>query len=367
MADPRYSNPAYTLDVDVMILDYLLYNTTKGHLDDFRSDSTSSRSAASLIQVFDTFLCLFKHNHPEHRWPGGRDFSLKLLEFAVLFTGRKDPKSVPSFTMSQLKEAYQGSIPVRMHWWAHRPNHSFSSYVEENRIYDSWRSDHWHDRTSEYAKQLQLRASSKILFAELLPHFLDLSASISLTIGQKVTEQWMHLAAEFMLQSAWEKHAYLDLLPGEESLEVAFAWGWQPQRCQMSGEGISKEDMALEDRLNEMFEVGEEGEDGAVVVDESPAWARIRSSYLAMFDLPGRDETMNLQLTPKPQLQRLKDIAAQFPMDAFEAKVVDFLEGLWKLERKPLLAQVEEGMVDGLSPEEFEEFQGNVWPAGSGS
>jgi hypothetical protein len=41
MADERCANPDYADDVDVMILEYLIYSTTRACIDDFRARSGS--------------------------------------------------------------------------------------------------------------------------------------------------------------------------------------------------------------------------------------------------------------------------------------------------------------------------------------
>ncbi len=374
MVDARCSNPAYALDVDAMILDYLLYNTTKAHLDDFRSGGSSSGSATSLIQVFDTSLSLFKHNHPNYQLPEKTDFSLKLLEFVVLFTRRKDPRTLSTSTISQLQGASQRNIPIRTKWWDDTQVGNSSPY---NEIFGSWRGFCQPTTGStESRKQLHSRASKIILLQDILSNFLDLSASMSVNIVQNVTEQWMHIAAEFMMQSAWEKYAYLATEGDEEPLKVAFAWGWRsPQDWWDELSDLKDEVKLLEYRVIGMFGVDEDDEETMAVVGEWLDWTRIRGQYLSCFsmglDLDEElghtyDQSTSQQRRQKWQLQQLKDIAARFPMDAFEGKVVDFLEGLWELEQKPLLVQIEEGKVDGLTSEEFEEFKASVWPAGSG-
>lgn len=386
MAETRCVPPDYALDVDVMVLDYLLHTTIKAHVDDFKNARTPG-TAATLTEIFDTFIKLFKHNHGEHQLSQETEFSLRLLEFVVLFTQRRNPKVLPTSTLTHLKESSRRNTVVRMHWWdTARTDSEVAESTTASKITDAWRdyfqpSPTTDDTASPAQDQLRAKAAAQILLVELLPRFLDLSAEMGFNMDQSINEQWMNLAAEFMLQSAWEKHAYLDATPEEEPLKTEFAWGWWPLQARIPVvDGMTREDVLLERTVGMMFGADDDDdeEENSEIVRESPTWSKVRLRYLCSFSIPqdeerekqhGESDSTSIrkqrQRTQKRQLQRLKEIAEEFPMKVFERRIVDFLEGCWKLERTPLLVQIERGKIDGFTSEEFEEFKANVWPAGS--
>lgn len=373
MVDNRCANPAYALDVDEMTLEYLLYNATKARLTHFKSrrepgdDSlnASANSATTLLQVFDQFLELFKCNHPDYDFSLGLEFNIKLLQFLVLFTHRKSPQALSQSSRDQLKQSSQQTSFLRMKWWdMYRA--AWGHNAAEYSIIESWRgffaspAGTANEKTTTHH---HAEATNFVPLLDLLPHFLDLSANMAANLGQDVTKQWMALAAEFMLQSAWEKHVYLDAESNEEPLKIAFGWGrWDRRELEntlMSAEA-SVEVKAAEMRVNTIFITCDEEAAGL----EIPAWSKVRLEYLSAFGTPpaGIDSVKHAQ---RWQVKQLREIAERFPVQVFDGKIMEYLEGLWKLGRKPLLVEIEEGKIAGLTGEEFENFMKNVFPKGS--
>lgn len=381
MVDTRGANPEYALDVDEMILEYLLYNTTKAYLQDCRfrerpedgSGPSSADTAEMLLNIFDQFMQLFKLNHPDYDFSLDAPFDIKLLQFVVLFTNRRSHTALSPSSQEQLKRLGKQNSATRMTWWERRSSKGLS--LPEDSIVDCWR-DFFRipagiENDVRTASQGNLRAESDnfIPLLELLPLFLDLSADMAENLGQEVTRQWMFLAAEFMLQSAWEKCVYLDADANEEPLKVAFGWGrWdQEQKLEdaFMDADASEEAKAVEARVNAMFSASDEiSEESAG--QEIPEWTKIRLEYLSAFGILPDGEEGSKQ-AQRWQLERLKKIREQYPVHEFDGKVVDYLEGLWKLGPKPLLVQIEEGEIEGLTKDEFEEFMENVFPKGSGT
>jgi hypothetical protein len=382
MADNRCANPEYSLDVDEMILEYLLHNTTRALLHDFRSRQRpendnhdhSADSAATLLQVFDQFLELFKLNHPSYDFSPDTEFSIKLLQFVILFTHQKSPEALSPSSRERLKQLSKQNCIIRIKWWDTGRSIDGQSSPEEN-IFDSWRDFFALPGSAESGEQKDLPCNIHadgadfIPLFDLLPYFLDLSADMAAILGQDVTEQWMVLAAEFMLQSAWEKHVYLDADANEEPLKVAFGWGrWDQEEelenALMSGDA-SGEAKATELRVDAMFSTSDESS-GEATGQEIPEWNKIRLEHLSAFgNLPEGME--GGEQAQRWQVKQLRKIADLFPAEVFDGKVMDYLEGLWKLGRKPLLVQIEQGKIEGLTKEEFDGFMQNVFPKGSGS
>jgi hypothetical protein len=376
MADSRSVNSEYALDVDEMILEYLLYNTTKAHLHELRSrerPGCGTESPPTLLQVFDQFLKQFKLNHPDYDFSPDTEFSIKLLQFVLLFKYRISPEELSPSLQDQLKRLSKQNSAIRMKWWDTRHATDRQSSREDS-VLDSWRN--FLTTTASAGKEEQTAlpgnlhsgAAKFIPLLELLPHFLDLSANMAANLGQDVTQQWMELAAEFMLQSAWENHVHLDAESDGESLKVAFGWGRWAQEEELDGIATSAdaggEAKAVEVCVDAMFSTGD-GSSGRAAGQEIPEWTDVKLEYLSAFGtLPdGEEATEQAQIW---QVKRLREIAERFPKEVFDGKIVDYLGGLWKLGKKPLLVQIEEGKIDGLTKEEFEEFMLNVFPKGSG-
>jgi hypothetical protein len=316
---------------------------------------------------------LFKINYPDYDFPPDTDFGIKLLQFVVLYTNRKSHAALSPSSRERLKQLCKQNSATRMEWWERRSRKGPSS--PEDSIIGCWHdfvkipASIADDARPACQDNLRVESGSYIPLLELLPRFLDLSADMAAHLGQDVTTQWMLLAAEFMLQSAWEKFVYLDADANEEPLKVAFGWGrWhKEQECESTvmDPEANEEAKAAEGRVNAMFCTGNEFSEESAG-REMAEWTKIRLEHLSAFGPPpgGDEDPKHVQ---RWQVERLREIAEQYPIPKFDGKVVDFLEGLWKLGQKPLLVQIEEGKIDGLAKDEFEQFMENVFPKGSGT
>jgi hypothetical protein len=381
MADNRSANQEYALDVDKMILEYLLHNTIKAHLRDLRSRGEAGHggynqdigTATRLLQVFDQYLELFKHNHPDYDFSPEIDFSIMLLQFVALFTQRHYPKWLSQSSRDKLKQSSAQYSAIRLDWWnsRHPPERQQSS--REDDIVDSWRGFFTlptggteKETTPASLDNLQAQASKFIPLLELLPSFLHLSAEMAANLGQDVTKQWMVLAAEFMLQSAWEKLVYLDAEDTKEPLKAAFGWGQRENVGELSdastASNASAEVKAGDMRVARMF--GNRDKSGEFVVAQE--WSKVKLEYLSAFGTSPDGSQEHPQHAQRWQVKQLREIKDRFPIEVFEGKIADYLEGLWKLGEKPLLVEIEQGKIEGWTKEEFEEFMGNVFPKGSG-
>ena len=363
MSDERIANPTYSLDVDLMILEYLIHTTIKAQIEaarHVRSGSDKSEawvlSATTLIHVFDTFIALFKHNHPQHDFTAEQDFSLRLLGFLIMFTDRKDLKLLSLNSIDELRLYQEATVNERTRSWERVPG--FRDY---NAWLDLWKSG----TTLRETKRLKKQADQWVPLELLLPSFLELSADVASRLGQSINEQWMRLAGEFMLQSAWESFANncgdQEETPEPLRLTFAFAWdAWDPEELRkMFGIELladAAEVLERQEKVSEMFEEA----------DAEPGWQTIRSEYLSAFEVGAKDDSISPEFQSKRLFRKLKEISDDYPMHAFEVKIIDFLDGLLKLEQKPLLLQIEEGAIEGMSAEQFAEFKRKVFaPQGS--
>ena len=381
MADNRSANQEYALDVDEMILEYLLYNTIKAHLCDLRSRGVEEHgghnqdigAATRLIQVFNQYLELFKHNHPDYNFSPELDFSIMLLQFVALFTQRRSPIWLSQSSRDKLKQSSTQYSAIRLEWWhaRHPPERQQSSREED--IVNSWRGFFTlptggteKETTAASLRNLQAQASKSIPLLELLPAFLHLSAEMAANLGQDVTQQWMVLAVEFMLQSAWEKLVHLDADGTKEPLKATFGLGhwenWGELSDAWTASDASAEVKTGDMRIARMLSTCDKS--GEFVI--APEWSKVKLEYLSAFGTSPDDSQEYPQHAQRWQVKRLKEIKDRFPIEVFDGKIADYLEGLWKLGEKPLLVEIEQGKVEGWTKEEFEEFMGNVFPKGSG-
>jgi hypothetical protein len=381
MAGNRSANQEYALDVDEMILEYLLYNTIKAHLHDLRSRAKTGHggytqdvgTATRLVQIFDQYLELFKHNHPDYDFSPEMDFRIMLLQFLVLFTQRHSPKWLSQSSRDKLKQSSTQYSDIRLRWWdaQHPPQRRQSS--REDDIVSSWRGFFTlatggteRESTAASLRNLHAQASTFIPLLELLPGFLHLSAETAASLGQDVTEQWMVLAAEFMLQSAWEKFVYLGAEGTEEPLKAAFGWGhwenWDELEDAWAASNASVEVQTGDMRVGKMFSSRDNSGEFVMV----QAWSKVKLDYLSAFGTSPDGSQERPQHAQRWQVKQLREIKDRFPIEEFDGKIADYLEGLWKLGEKPLLVEIEQGKIEGWTKEEFEEFMGNVFPKGSG-
>ena len=411
-------HPDYALDVDEMILDYLLYNATRTQLAAFRGSlqgdyssqtatattttTTTTTTASSLLQMFDSFLALFRRNHPGYEFSAETEYNMMLLELAALFTHRHDPAALSSETLSRLRDQADVNGALRRAWLARHGGIPIDNDIEE-RIKGTWSSYTQHPGLDARCPPPPVTATPHIHLplSALLPHFLSLSAQTAAKIGQIVNQDWMRLAAEFMLLSAWERLVFFrdESVAGTSAsspIKEAFAWGWSPE----DGDGlplppvVDDEDLGLgrqtgveeemcehEAMINNMFRDDDDPDPRPVegcplsAPREIPGWAQVRRDFMALFAPSSADPIVlgeealerQRQQQQRWQIQRLEAIGDEFPTRVLEEKLADYLEGLWSLERLPILAQIERGSVDGMTHDEFVCFNARVFGSGAGT
>lgn len=186
----------------------------------------------------------------------------------------------------------------------------------------------------------------------LSPLFFTISARITGFVNQGISKQWVELAAQLMLQAALESCLTTAGMHGiDNPVSVAFAWGWIPSSHWDECESIDRVSIEHEEMINRMFE-----DDSSNRTRENQLWQMTRLKYLSIFSNP-----QPIELDDTARMEHLLGIAEEYPIHEFEKKVVVFLEAMWKFCRKPLLVQIEEGVVDGMASSEFEEFKQRIF------
>jgi hypothetical protein len=260
MVDTRCADPDLQLDVDIMILEYTLYQAVKAQFDflscaigsgchqdeDEATTKTKAISSTRVLSIFDSFITYFNATYPSHVKSTEFFDNLNMLEFLVLLSSRSSSSSSATTTTTtqfsdnmpeKLQQMSSNNLAARRRWLVARerqtrklskqpqpqPAYSFAAAAAaagnfssiqddvEDQICNAWnQNQHQHDsRTSPAAAAAptsnnpQLPLPLPLLF-DLIPRFMDVSAEISALLGHHPNETWMHIAGQFMLQASLE-------------------------------------------------------------------------------------------------------------------------------------------------------------------
>lgn len=269
------------------------------------------------LTLVQSFSSIFKNHFPGERLEPKPSFRLKLLQFTIMFSqrtlpglssdclpfleslrtshGRRTSHLSPSRCSGPYGKSLLSQLPIGVEYRAH--------YVEMLRQSGS----------------TQMRPS----LAELQPLFFKLSTYRSAMDANalSIRRDWMNLAGQFMFQTAIEQL----LVCGTKDPEVlkdAFSWGWKEERI-----------------VDEMF--ADQGE------KEVSEWERIRSSWAGLLK-PTSKST--------PLAHHLLQVASTYPLHEFERCMMGFLATLHIRISPPVLTQLEDGQIDGLSVSQCQEL-----------
>lgn len=188
--------------------------------------------------------------------------------------------------------------------------------------------------------------ASRVPLLDMLPDFLVLSARTALLLGQTVSRQWMDLAASFMFQAALE-HYTTNAPSGLNELDIAFAWGWVKGGSSLQeryDDEVSSDDAIA---ASDIIEINDAfcSPDGDAQID---GWQATRLEYKARF----------LAIGQKPWDEHVDDLARRFTPHHFEQRLLDYLDSLFiQIQTRPILVQMEEGQVEGLSRSETNDLR----------
>lgn len=237
----------------------------------------------------------------------------------------------------------------RRHFWLSARKDTSDMTDQEDSVFGTWHGFCRRSPSAETNKPTHLSAT----LIGLSPLFFTISAKIACFIDQGISKQWVELAAQLMLQAALESCLTTARMQGSDNpVSVAFAWGWIPSNYWEKYKSIDRINMEHEAMINRMFE-----DDRGTRIREEQLWQTTRLKYLSIFSNPRPGK----QLDDTARMKHLGAIAEKFPIRDFEKKVVVFLEAMWNLCRKPLLVQIEEGVVDGMTSSEFEDFKQRIF------
>jgi len=337
---------------------------------------------------FIVLIKISKYNHKDAHLKNGAQLDAQILRFLVLL-------NMWLQTRGDILQVFQPQIAMEMQRNFRRDQcvNQFFRYF--------WLSKRKH-KSFEDAMQstnVRVRNPQLCLADHLLPQFMHLSCRVQ-PPDSNLETKWMELASNFMVQAAIEILDAPDVF--EDGLEVAqialeecFAWGYverprfddnseivqrllkqieskslQPQITQQSLDQCREHvqsTSALEDEVREMFY--DEGSaqtrsmSGGPTTPQSSGelsnWTRIRQTNLDILlttFVSIQKESGSDQHRPVEWLRK------RYRLSSLLTEVADYIEVHWKNihkneNRKPALVQIEEGGLDGLSPEAFSAFK----------
>jgi hypothetical protein len=333
------------LEVDHIILDYTAGQAIKACLAS-RNNHSSATSLSACLSMVNSFLPIFKARHPSYTADPELKFRIKLLKLVTLFTQRftRNPATPQEAALDALRE----SNKKRALEWIQRTEDVPSSRLSVE-IFDDFfprPSQELESNRSHVLQELDIPAedrdseepfygtSSCIPLLDILPLFMEVSASRNAMNASNLSEEGMHMAAEFMLQACLEQYLIVGA-EGSDAIDMAFSWGYSSN--------TGNEEQA-ETEMNDMFEDEE-------YAKEVVGWSEIKMSYLEAL-LPPDHGDANVSTNEF----FLEKVAAKFPIDKFESSILEYLEALSKSISEPVLLQLESGKLDGMTEQETQDF-----------
>lgn len=361
------------LEVDHMVLDYAAYQTIEACVASRQPEkqSSSSKSLSSNLAVFESFLSIFKARHPTYKADNELRLRILLVKCVAAFTQRftSNPTTPSSSALAELRRVNQERARAWIGSADRVPSSSFDSspfeldhpisqqQLERNRAHLLHELD-MPAEDEEYEDAFYGTSSSMSLL-DILPLFMEVSAIRNAMNSSNLTDRWMHLACEFMLQACLEQYMVFGA-NGLDVIDEAFAWGYRSDDLdQMNVDGEDGTTQAKYDETNTMFE----DEDYAIEVED---WSPIKASYLEqLFPATGNRAPSSQPLSSTLDEQRhqnsglvshLEAVAAEHPITTFEESLMKFLGAISNSISRPALVQLEDGKLDGMTEQQTKEF-----------
>ncbi|KAK5275307.1 hypothetical protein LTR40_013247, partial [Exophiala xenobiotica] len=140
MVDTRCADPDLQLDVDIMILEYTLYQAVKAQFDflscaigsgcrqdgDEATTKAKAISSTRVLSIFDSFIYYFNAAYPAHVKSTEFFNNLDMLEFLVLLSGRSSSATTTTTTQfsdsmpEKLQQMSSNNLAARRRWLAAR-------------------------------------------------------------------------------------------------------------------------------------------------------------------------------------------------------------------------------------------------------
>ena len=352
-----------SLEVDHMILDYAAYNTIKSCLDSRTSgkQQDQSQSLSSNIAISDAFLSIFRARHQAYRPDSDLRFRILLLRLATLFTQRltSNPTTPPRTALAELRISNTDRARSWIDSADRMPSLSLNTAAFDNDLPIALQEL---DRNRAHVLNiLDIPAeddqyedafygtSSCISLLDLLPLFMEVLAARNAIMDSNLTEQLMELVCEFMTQACLEQYLVYGA-HGTDAIDEAFAWGYKPTDDEHVNSDIHSDGTRTGKEINDMFE----DEDYYVEVAD---WADMKQNQQTQLAPHVEDRASNaLEGEDRSIATHLEQVALDHPIEGFETSILGFLEAMSISIPEPVLIQLENGQMDGMSVEETKSF-----------
>ncbi|OQO01655.1 hypothetical protein B0A48_12692 [Cryoendolithus antarcticus] len=343
----RSPDAEVSLDVDILILDYVTYQATTVLLTEAKSTSDDGKDsiyADHNLEMTNSFLVIFKAKYPGYQVDDELDFRVLLLKFVTLYV-RRLTRNASSPTPDALKALRVQNQQRAVAWIGsaeRAPTHgrNVESFDQDlPRPLEDLERDRADILNSlnapaedEAYEDAFYGTSGSLALLDLLPLFMELSAMRNRISESTLTLQWMELAGSFILQACLEMYCIRGA-SGSDAIDEAFAWGFR------SNTSTATDDVR---EVDDMFESGDEA-------GEVQGWAEVKQRYLNELTTRSSDHGISL-------VAHVEKLAAKHPVAALHRKLLHFLNALDASMSPPVLAQLETGTLEGFTREQTAEF-----------
>ena len=372
--------PGLQLDVDLMILEYSLYQAVESQfrwlLDNNQDDNTFSQASLAL-STFDCFIRVFHKQHPNRAQTPELDFRLDVLQFLVLLNSlvHHPVHNLSESMPEKLQQSTASDLQARRRWLAERERHfrrrekrPITAPVRavdrdvEVQIFAAW------SVPAISIPRIDSQETQALLLFSLLPRFMAISAKFLPVIDQTPSSDWMEVACQLMLRAGVESlrlQTQNRLTPDLPTLEDCFAWGYNASGALLNGNGATTVDEEPSDLINDLFRTSSNTTPS--IREENSAWTKLRLETIHEFSIA------NDASTPS-QSCRLERLADKYPLEDFQQKMVGTLHNIWELScrdyifGRPVLVEIEEGHLRSFGVEvgaDFDAFAARVRLRGS--
>ena len=319
------------------------------------------RKVSANLTRFPEFMQIYRTKYSDQNLGEEVQLWLELLDLVVFFYYHQTDQILLTTSEHGSGSGAMSSAEVdsalrdrRQHWMLVREE-TLAIPSQERSIYEGWNciSICTVPETAMDSQPLPTRNLNSMVAL-----FLAVSAKVARSIGQGISGEWADLAAQFMLQAALEScQLQRGCVNDKNPLIYAFAWGWIPPQYWIDYQTNNGDiGVAAEIIINEMFE----GSRSGVGQDEewgNEVWQRARLGALSAFDISiTRECPAEERVTAQ-----LQHAAEQYPFHKFERKLMTFLKAVFALFRNPVLVQIEQGYLEGLTADQFQDFKSRVF------
>ncbi|KAF2000434.1 hypothetical protein P154DRAFT_576111 [Amniculicola lignicola CBS 123094] len=318
-------------DVDMSILDFLAFRATD-LVFQWRSSSNPYQSdmPIALCTMTSEWRTVLKHKYGGRRLNAQTAFRSRLLQFVLLFTHRLNHDETWT-TEASLNDIRTQNRNRGVYWQEHTPHSPALRQTFDTASQFPLSDGALAENRRELASALDMPPDRRRWVTDvegtpslycLLPLFIELTAA-RVTLGDFVpTEDWLHLAAQFMLQAVLEEYIRNGAF-GPEPFNTIFAFG-----C--PGADLTGDEGSDVIAMQKLFC------DAMNPHEQIHGWAKTKRQYINEL-LP--------QSPANTTVQAMEAAQERFPYVEFEAQILSFLRTLHDGLVKPDLVQVEDGRI----------------------